>query len=156
MNADYRAAQAELAESNSRLQGFAGWMSPEDHEAAVNTAVEQSNRTGHLAAKLAGAGVAVDSREFRFLSAEFEGVAADEWDDKLTELRETSPAFFGPGGGGPPTPPRSNPEDRTPADITDAGRAVSAAAIRAAVADGTYNDPKVRRDLLIAAGHAVP
>lgn len=154
MNTDYRAAQAELASSNAKLKGFDGWMSPTDHEAAIKVAVGKSTRTGNLAAKLAGAGVATDSREFRFLSAEFEGVEVEKWDEKLTELRESSPAFFGTAGvGTPKTPPRSNPEDRTAIDTTDAGRAVNAAAIRAAVADGTYNDPEVRKRLLKVAGY---
>ncbi len=126
---DYRSAQAELADARLRLQSFDGWMSPKDHDAAVEAAVLKSRRSGDLAVHLVGAGVERDSREFRFLASEFDEIEPDAWDEKLNELREQSPAFFS-SSATQTAKPRTNPEAGTRAPATPSGGVVTAEKIR--------------------------
>ena len=155
---DYKATQAELTQAREKLESFSGWMSPDDHAAAVQAEIGKVQRDGNLSTLLAGAGITPGSRQARFIRGEFEGVERGDdgkgWDAHLETLRAESPEFF-PGPGGARRPPSTNPEAgiRTPG--SEGGGSLQRGAFSQAVADGSYFDPEKRKALLGSAGFKV-
>jgi len=125
----------EHASTKQKLEARGSWLSPEDHESAVESAVKKARRSGDLAVHLVGAGVERDSREYRFLASEFDDVEPDGWGAKLEELREQSPGFFPSVAGQPPPTRRTNPESGTRSPSTPSGGVLTPEKIRAMTPD---------------------
>jgi hypothetical protein len=134
-NEKLRAAEAEAAKLQAKLQGYEGWKAPKE----VEDLLAQEKANGERLLLLADKGVAPKYRSYMLnrLSEE----KPEDPGSFLDQLRESEAAFFGaqstptpPAGDDkqtPRTPPKSNPDGGAGSAAPGDGRPITAADIQA-------------------------